>query len=71
MLDARLPDGRKLINDSRFFRWMTSQNAKTRVPTQTDRLKEIERIMTTDVHRYWSEGLSDEYGRLIAEKERG
>jgi hypothetical protein len=65
---ARLPDGRKLINDPRFWRWAQGQNAMSRVPSSADRLKEIEGIMKTDMQRYWTEGLSEEYGRLIAEK---
>lgn len=69
ILNARLADGRKLINDARFFRWMQNQNAKSRVPTASDRMAEIERIMKTDINSYYEQGLSDEYGRLLAAKE--
>jgi hypothetical protein len=67
--NARLPDGRKLINDPSFFRWMQGQNAKTRVPTQGDRMKEIESVMKKDINEYFATGLSDEYAKLLAERD--
>lgn len=71
ILNARLPDGRKLINDPNFFRWMSNQNAKTRVPTTKDRLKEIQEVMKRDIDEYYRLGLSDEYAELIAKQEGG
>lgn len=71
ILEARLPDGRKLINDPRYFRWMQGQNARTRVPTTSDRIAEIEKVMKSDIQRYRSEGLSEEYAKLLARREAG
>lgn len=68
--DARLPDGRRLINDPRFFRWASNQNERTRVRTPTDRIKQIEKVMKTDMRRYYSERLDKEYARLLADRER-
>lgn len=68
--EARLPDGRRLINDSRFWRCAQNQNAIARVPTTTDRKAEIEKVMRTDIHRYRSEGMDAEYQRLLAEERR-
>ena len=67
--DARLPDGRRLVNDPRFFRWASNQNARTRVRTPADRIREIERVMKRDISEYHRLGLSDELRKLLAEKE--
>ena len=68
--DARLPDGRRLVNDPRFFRWASNQNERTRVRTPTDRIKQIEKVMKIDMRRYRNEGLDKEYTRLLADRER-
>ena len=71
---ARLPDGRKLVNDPRFWKWAKGQasEAHRQPPPKTPqaRMKEIDEIRSTDIRRYWNEGLSDEYMRL-AEMVRG
>ena len=47
------------------------KNERTRVRTPTDRIKQIERAMKTDMRRYRNEGLDTEYARLLAVRERG
>lgn len=73
--EARLPDGRRLVNQAAFANWLGSLarerygegamlygDARANV---TNRKSEIEKILQSDPRRYWAEGLDVEYQDLL------
>ena len=65
LMNARLqPSGRKLAHDPDFFvllRWMALQ-----ADAPTDRKTQLENLLKEDPQRYFSEGGSEEYTRILA-----
>lgn len=76
--EARLPNGRRLGDLPEFVAWAADQGraaygdaafaSPDSASRHTARKDEIEKIMKTDIDRYWSEGLDKEYN-VILERE--
>lgn len=73
--EARLPNGRRIGDLPEFVAWAADQGRSVfgdvafaspdAASRHTARKEEIEKIMKTDMDRYWSEGLDKEYATIL------
>lgn len=73
--EARLPNGRRIGDMPEFVAWAADQGRSVfgdvafaspdAASRHTARKEEIEKIMKTDMDRYWSEGLDKEYATIL------
>lgn len=72
---ARLPDGRRLIETPEFVKWI-SDNARATygdggiltgegASAMANRKEEIQKIMRTDLPKYYEDGLDKEYSKIL------
>lgn len=78
--EARLPDGRRLGDIAGFVQWASDQGRQAFGDTvfasadseakHSGRKAEIEKIMNTDIDRYYEEGLDKEYAQITEREQK-